>query len=369
MTQPLKTQDWSWNFSDFFIRLAKHFAPTTMTSASSVTAVCGSLTKRSALALVMVLGATVTPVKCLAQTDMKFPDRSIRFVVPFPPGGGNDILARTISPRLAEAFGQSVVVENRAGAGGNIGSEFVAKSAPDGYTILVASNQITINPWLDNNVPFDIEKDFVAVAQVASVPMVLVVNPSVAAKDLKSFIALVKADPSKFNHSTPGTGTPQHIAFEVFNYAAGVKVTHVPYKGTGPAIADLIGGQVQSAIGTMASLEQYVKAGKLRALGVTTAVRSAAMPDVPTIAEAGLPGFEVPLWYSILAPANTPKDIVAKLSAEIAKALADPTTKERLTGQGFIVTYLNPEQMDAMIKKDLLYWQKSIKAIGLKIDK
>ena len=329
------------------------------------------LTKRLtfAVALTLALGSTFSPVQSFAQTDNKFPDRSIRFVVPFPPGGGNDILARAIAPRVADAFGQSVVVDNRAGAGGNIGSEFVAKSAPDGYTILMASNQITINPWLDNNVPFDIEKDFVAVALVASVPMVLVVNPSVPAQDLKSFIALVKADPSKFNHSTPGTGTAQHIAFEVFNYSAGVKVTHVPYKGTGPAIADLIGGQVQSAIGTMASLEPYVKAGKLRALGVTTAARSAAMPDVPTIAEAALPGFEVPLWYSILAPANTPKDIVAKLSAEIGKALADPPTKERLTGQGFIVTYLNPEQMDAMIKKDLLYWQKIIKAIGLKIDK
>ena len=311
------------------------------------------------LSIAMLLAGTVASEQCLAQTEIKFPDRSIRFVVPFPPGGGNDILARAIAPRLADAFGQSVVVDNRAGAGGNIGSEFVAKSAPDGYTILMASNQVTINPWLDNNVPFDIEKDFVAVAQVASVPMVLVVNPSVPATDLKSFISLVKADPSKFNHSTPGTGTAQHIAFEVFNYSAGVKVTHVPYKGTGPAIADLIGGQVQSAIGTMASLEQYVKAGKLRALGVTTAVRSAAMPDVPTIAEAGLPGFEVPLWYSILAPANTPKDIVEKLSAEIGKALADPATKERLTGQGFIVTYLNPQQMDAMIKKDLLYWQNS----------
>ncbi len=321
------------------------------------------------LSMAILLVGSVASEQCLAQADVKFPDRSIRFVVPFPPGGGNDILARAIAPRLAEAFGQSVVVDNRAGAGGNIGSEFVAKSAPDGYTILMASNQVTINPWLDNNVPFDIEKDFVAVAQVASVPMVLVVNPSVPATDLKSFIALVKADPSRFNHSTPGTGTAQHIAFEVFNYSAGVKVTHVPYKGTGPAIADLIGGQVQSAIGTMASLEQYVKAGKLRALGVTTAVRSAAMPDVPTIAEAGLPGFEVPLWYSILAPANTPKDIVEKLSAEIGRALADPTTKERLTGQGFIVTYLNPQQMDAMIKKDLLYWQKIIKAIGLKIDK
>lgn len=349
MTQDAKTHLQSQTFTNLWKRLTTHLT--------------------FVLATVMVLGGSAIHVQCFAQTDNKFPDRSIRFVVPFPPGGGNDILARAIAPRMTEAFGQSVVVDNRAGAGGNIGSEFVAKSAPDGYTILMASNQITINPWLDNNVPFDIEKDFVAVALVASVPMVLVVNPTVPAQDLKSFIALVKADPSKFNHSTPGTGTAQHIAFEVFNYSAGVKVTHVPYKGTGPAIADLIGGQVQSAIGTMASLEPHVKAGKLRALGVTTAERSAAMPDVPTIAEAALPGFEVPLWYSILAPANTPKDIVAKLSSEIGKALADPPTKERLTGQGFIVSYLNPEKMDAMIKKDLLYWQKSIKAIGLKIDK
>jgi len=349
MTQDAKTHLQSQTFSNLWKRLTTRLA--------------------FALATAMGLGGAAIHVQCFAQTDNKFPDRSIRFVVPFPPGGGNDILARAIAPRMTEAFGHSVIVDNRAGAGGNIGSEFVAKSSPDGYTILMASNQITINPWLDNNVPFDIEKDFVAVALVASVPMVLVVNPSVPAQDLKSFIALVKADPSKFNHSTPGTGTAQHIAFEVFNYSAGVKVTHVPYKGTGPAIADLIGGQVQSAIGTMASLEPHVKAGKLRALGVTTAARSAAMPDVPTIAEAALPGFEVPLWYSILAPANTPKDIVAKLSTEIGKALADPSTKGRLTGQGFIVSYLNSEQMDAMIKKDLLYWQKIIKAIGLKIDK
>jgi hypothetical protein len=337
----------------------------------SVKAISRFFSKRFALTLklAMVVGGIVTHAQGVAQTDIKFPDRSIRFVVPFPPGGGNDILARAIAPRLAEGFGQSVVIDNRAGAGGNIGAEFVAKSAPDGYTILIASNQVTINPWLDNNVPFDIEKYVVAVAQVDSVPMVIVVNPSVPATDLKSFIALVKADQSKFNHSTPGTGTAQHIAFEVFNYSAGVKVTHVPYKGTGPAIADLIGGQVQSAIGTMPSLEQFVKSGKLRALGVTTAERSATMPDVPTIAEAGLPGFEVPLWYSILAPAKTPKDIVAKLSAEIGKVLADPPTKDRLTGLGFIVTYINAEQMDVIIQKDLLYWQKIIKAIGLKIDK
>ena len=298
----------------------------------------------------------------------KFPDKPIRFIVPFPPGGGNDILARALAPKMGEFLGQPVVIDNRAGAGGNIGTDLAAKSPPDGYTILIASNQVTINPWLYAKLPFDIEKDFVAVAQAASVPMVLAVHPSVPANTLKEFIALAKASPGRFNHATPGTGTPQHIAFEVFNHAAGVNVTHIAYKGTGPAIADLIGGQVQAAIGTMASLEPHVKAGKLRALGVTTPKRSQTMPSVPTIAEAALPGFEVPLWYSILAPAGTPKEIVARLSSDIARALAVPETKERLTAQGFDVAYLNPEQMSELIRHDIARWQKSIRDIGLKLD-
>lgn len=307
-------------------------------------------------------------LSCPGFAQQGFPDKPIRFIVPFPPGGGNDILARAIAPKMGEFLGQPVVIDNRAGAGGNIGTDLAAKSAPDGYTIVIASNQVTINPWLYAKLPFDIEKDFAAVAQAASVPMVLAVHPSVPANTLKEFIALAKASPGKFNHGTPGNGTPQHIAFEVFNHAAGVQVTHIAYKGTGPAIADLIGGQVQSAIGTMASLEQHVKAGKLRALGVTTPKRSPAMPNVPTIAEAGLPGFEVPLWYSILAPAGTPKEIVARLSSEVARALAVPETRERLTAQGFDVNYLNPEQMSDLIRHDIARWQKSIRDIGLKLD-
>jgi tripartite-type tricarboxylate transporter receptor subunit TctC len=303
-----------------------------------------------------------------AFAQSRFPDHPIRFVVPFPPGGGNDILARAIAPKMGEFLGQPVVIDNKAGAGGNIGTDLVAKSPPDGYTIVIASNQITINPWLYSKLPFDIERDFTPVAQAASVPMVLVVHPSVAANNLREFIALVKAQPDKFNHSTPGDGTPQHIAFEVFNHAAGIKVTHVPYKGTGPAIADLLAGQVQAAIGTMASLEQHVKAGKLRALGVTTPKRSQTLPQVPTLAEAGLPGFEVPLWYSILAPANTPKEVVNRLSSDIAKSLATPEIRDRLTGQGFEVNYLNAEQMNDLIKRDMLRWQKSIRDIGLKMD-
>ena len=319
--------------------------------------------KKIVMALAAALVLPLSPAHA-----QKFPDKPVRFIVPFPPGGGNDILARALSPRLGELLGQSVVVDNRAGAGGNIGTDLAAKAAPDGHTIVIASNQVTINPWLQSKLPFDIEKDFAPVALVASVPMLLAVNPAVPAKDVREFIALAKAQPGKLNHSTPGNGTPQHIAFEVFNHAAGVKVTHVPYKGTGPAIADLIGGQVQAAIGTMASMEPHVKAGKMRALGVTTAKRSQAMPDVPTIAEAALPGFEVPLWYSILAPAGTPRDAVARLSGDFAKVLAEPAMRERLAGQGFEVSYLNPEQMSELMKRDLARWQKSIREIGLKLD-
>lgn len=324
--------------------------------------------------VLVALGVSLLSQMSVAQTGTgnpaspKFPERPIRFVVPFPPGGGNDILARAIAPKLGEFLGQTVVIDNKAGAGGNIGTELVAKSPPDGYTIVIASNQVTINPWMYTNVPFDIEKDFAPIALAATVPMVLAVNPSVKANTIQEFIALARATPGGLNYSTPGNGTPQHIAFEVFNHAAGIKVTHVPYKGTGPAIADLIGGQVQSTIGTMASLEPYVKAGKLRALGVTTAKRSPAMPDVPTIAEAGLTGYESPLWYSILAPANTPRDVTARLSADIRRALEDPETRERLVSQGFVVTYLDPDGMAALIKRDLAYWKQSINNIGLKLE-
>lgn len=308
------------------------------------------------------------PLVGAQSTAQSFPTKPIRFVVPFPPGGGNDILARALAPKMSELLGQQVVIDNRAGAGGNIGADFVAKSPPDGYTIVIASNQVTMNPWIYSKLPFDIAKDFSPIAQIASVPMLLAINPEVPAKNLKEFIALAKAKPGSMNFSTPGLGTPQHIAFEVFNFDAGVKVTHVPYKGTSPSIVDLIGGQVQATIGTMASLEQHVKTGKVRAIAVSTPQRSPTMPDVPTIEEGGLKGYNVPLWYSVLAPANTPKEIVAKISASIRDALKDPQTKAQLERQGFVESYLDPTQMTALIKQDLTYWQKAINNIGLKLD-
>ncbi len=320
-------------------------------------------------ALLAAACAALAPTLSTAQSAApKFPDKAVRFIVPFPPGGGNDILARLIAPKMGESLGQPVVIDNRAGAGGNIGADLAAKSPPDGYTIVIASNQVTMNPALYAKLPFDIEKDFTPVALAASVPMVLAVHPSIAANNVRELIALAKANPGKLNYSTPGAGTPQHIAFEVFNHAAGVAITHVPYKGTGPAIADLIAGQVQAAFGTMASLEQHVKAGKLRALAVATPRRSNAMPNVPTVAEAGLPGFDVSLWYSILAPAGTPAPIVARLSAEVAKALAAPDVRERLAVQGFEVSYLGPEQMGDLMKRDIARWTKSLREFGIKLD-
>jgi len=321
------------------------------------------------ISLAMAIASLMaTPFVGAQSAAQSFPTKPIRFVVPFPPGGGNDILARALAPKMSEILGQQVVIDNRAGAGGNIGADFVAKSAPDGYTIVIASNQVTMNPWIYSKLPFDIAKDFSPVAQIASVPMLLAINPEVPAKNLQEFIALAKAKPGSLNYSTPGLGTPQHIAFEVFNFDAGVKVTHVPYKGTSPSIVDLIGGQVQATIGTMASLEQHVKSGKVRAIAVSTPQRSPAMPDVPTIEEGGLKGYNVPLWYSVLAPANTPKEIVSKISASIRDALQDPQTKAQLAKQGFVESYLDPAQMTALIKQDLTYWQKAINNIGLKLD-
>ena len=318
-----------------------------------------------------LLAAACTALACepsIAQPAQKYPDKPIRFIVPFPPGGGNDILARMLAPKMSESLGQPVVIDNRAGAGGNIGTDLAAKSPPDGYTIVIASNQVTMNPALYARLPFDIEKEFAPIALAASVPMVLAVNPSVPANNVKELIALAKADPGKLNYSTPGNGTPQHIAFEVFNHSAGIRIAHVPYKGTGPAIADVIGGQVQATFGTLASLEQHVKAGKLRALAVATPRRSNAMPSVPTMAESGLTGYDVSLWYSILAPAGTPAPIVARLSVEVAKALAAPDVRDRLVAQGFEVSYLNPEQMNDLMKRDIARWSRSLKDVGIKLD-
>ena len=238
----------------------------------------------------------------------------------------------------------------------------------DGYTILIASNQVTINPGLGQKTPFDIAKDFSPVALIASVPMLLAVHPSVKAATLAEFISEAKAAPGRFNHSTPGSGTPQHLAFEVLNQMAGIQVTHVPYKGTGPAIADLIGGQVQSAIGTMASMEPHVKAGKMRALGVTTAKRSQAMPDVPTIAEAALPGYAAAAWYGIVGPAGLPPNIVNTLNGAALAVLGMNDVKARLFASGVEVRTSTPDEFARLIDSEIIKWAKVVKDSGAKAE-
>ena len=318
--------------------------------------------------LAMLAGAGVLPAAFAQSAAPGFPNREIRFIVPFPPGGGNDILARMLGPKLTEALGKPVVIDNRPGAGGNLGTDQAARAPADGYTIVIASNQVTINPGLGQKLPFDIERNFSPIALVASVPMLLVVHPSVAATNVTELIALARSQPSKLNHATPGNGTPQHLAFELLNKLAGIEVTHVPYKGTSPAVADLLGGQVQAAFATLASVAQHVRAGKLRAIAVAPAQRSPLMPDVPTVAESGVPGYDVPLWYSILAPAGSPADAIERLASELQRIVESAETRERMVSQGFQPGFVGPAALQAMIRDDVRRWQAIGRDTGIRIE-
>jgi tripartite-type tricarboxylate transporter receptor subunit TctC len=298
-----------------------------------------------------------------------YPSKPIRIVAPFPPGGPADILSRTIGQKLSQSWGQPVVIDNRPGAGGNIGADVVAKSAPDGYTLLMGFvGTHAINPSLYAKMPFDNVKDFEPVARVALVTIVLVVNPSVPAHSLKELIALAKSKPGELTFGSPGHGTPQHLAGEMFNTMAGVKMLHVPYKGAVPALSDLLGGQVSLIFSSMPPALPLVKAGKLRALGVTSTTRSPAAPEIPTLAESGLPGYVVSNWYGILAPRGTPKEIVAKLNAEIVRILNLPDVKESLAVQGAEPFTSTPEQFAAYIKEETEKWAKIVKHSGVQLE-
>ena len=298
-----------------------------------------------------------------------YPTKPIRLVVPFPAGGATDILARAVAQKLTEAWGQAVVVDNRPGAGGNIGSELVAKSAPDGYTLEMGTvGTHAINASLYAKMPYDHIKDFAPVILVAGVPNVLVVNPSVPANSVQELIAYAKANPGKLNFASSGSGTSIHLSGELFKVMAGVQMTHIPYKGSSPALQDLLGGQVQLMFDNLPPSLPQIKSGKLRALGVTTAARAAALPDTPTIAESGLPGFEASSWFGVLAPAGTSPAIIAKLNAEIAKWLATPEAKEKLTAVGANVASGTPDDFAKHIAAETAKWAKVVKDSGAKVD-
>lgn len=306
------------------------------------------------------------PVTVLAEV---YPSKPIRIVAPFPPGGPADILSRIIGHKLSQSWGQQVIVDNRPGAGGNIGADLVAKAAPDGYTLLLGFvGTHAINASLYAKMPYDNVKDFEPVSQIAAVTIVLVVHPSVPALSIKELIALAKSKPGQLTFGSPGNGTPQHLAGQLFNTMADVDMLHVPYKGAVPALTDLLGGQVSMIFSSMPPALPLVKTGKIRALGVTSATRSPATPAIPTITESGLPGYEVNNWYGILAPRGTPKEIVSKLNAEIVKILNMPDVKESLAVQGAEPVSGTPEQFAAYIKAETEKWAKIVKYSGARLD-
>jgi tripartite-type tricarboxylate transporter receptor subunit TctC len=298
-----------------------------------------------------------------------YPNKPIRLVVPFAAGGTTDFLARAIAQDLGTSMGTTVVVDNRPGAGGNIGSDLVARSEPDGYTLLLGTvGTHAINASLYKKMPYDTVKDFAPISLVASVPNILVVHPSVPAKSVKELIALAKAKPGTLAFASSGNGSSIHLSGELFKSMAEVDMFHVPYKGSGPALTDLVGGQVQLMFDNMPSSFPHVKAGRLRALAVTSAKRSPAAPDVPTIAESGVPGYEAVAWFGILAPAGTPPEIVKKLNTEIAKTLKSPEVTKRLASQGAEPVSNTPEQFAAYIKSEMAKWAKVVKASGAQVD-
>jgi tripartite-type tricarboxylate transporter receptor subunit TctC len=321
-----------------------------------------------AYVLTSLLLAGLGSLPAAAQDAKDYPAKPIRVIVPYPPGGGTDVVARIVADPLAAALGQPIIIDNRGGAAGNLGTDIAAKSAPDGYTILLTLSSHTINPKLFDKLPFDVERDFAPISLVALSPQILVAHPSVPANNVRELIALAKAEPGKLNFASVGTGSPGHIAGELFKLKTGVDMVHVPYKGGGPAVTDTIGGQVQLLFVSMPAAWQFVKAGRLKAIAVTSAKRSLTAPDVPTIAESGVPEFVVDSWYGALAPAKTPPAIVARLNAAFVKVLENPQVKERLFAQGAEAAPSTPAEFDRVIKDELTKWEYVIRAANIKPD-
>ena len=316
--------------------------------------------------LILLCAALVVTAPASAQ---QYPTRPVRFVVPFAPGGSVDTLARTIGPRLADALGQQIVVDNRPGGNGNIGMEVVAQARPDGHTLVLGYiANLAIFPSLSAKLPYDPLKDYAPVTQIATSPNVLTAHPSVPAKNLQELVVLVKAKPGQVNFASTGIASVGHLTGELLNTLAGMKMTHVPYKGGGQAIIDLVGGHVQVMFSGFSAAMPHIKSGRARALAVTGPKRSPALADVPTLAEQGFPGVEATAWYGVLAPAGTPQAVVARLHSEVVKILKVPDVVQKLDGLGFEIVGSQPAEFGAYIKSEMKKWEKVVRASGAKAE-
>ncbi len=316
----------------------------------------------------MTASAALASVSVCAQSSTSYPNRPLRFIVPYAAGGNGDIVSRIIAQKLITQIGQQIVIDNRGGAGGNIGAELAARAAPDGYNLMLGTNTHVINMSLFAKLPYDIQRDFAPITLATSAPMVLMVHPSLPAKTVKEFIALAKAHPNKLNYATGGSGSSAHVITELFKSMAGVQLTHVAYKGVAQATTDLIAGQIQMSFNSTSTALAHMQAGRVRALAISTAARSSAAPGLPTIAESGLPGFDASIWQGVFAPARTPTDIVARLNREIVAALNAGDVKEQLRVQGLDTLPSTPEQFAAFIKVEIAKWAQVIKVSGAKVD-
>jgi tripartite-type tricarboxylate transporter receptor subunit TctC len=315
------------------------------------------------LALCFLLAVPATT----ARAAERYPSRPIRFVIPFPPGGGNDILGRAFAERLGERLGQQWVVDNRGGASSIIGAEIVARAPADGYTLLLGTNStLAVVPSLRSKLPFDPVKDYDPISLMSSSPYLLVVNPAFEAKSVKELIALARAKPGQLNFASPGHGTSNHLAFEMFKFMADIDITHIPYKGTSAMITDLLGGRVSVMLVSTASVRPLVLGGKLRALGISTAKRSPAMPEVAPIAESGVPGFNNASWVGLVSPRGTPPVIIKRLNAEVNKVIDEGDLKARLTSQGFVPDGSTPQEFAAHIRDELARYRKLVRDAGIK---
>jgi tripartite-type tricarboxylate transporter receptor subunit TctC len=304
-----------------------------------------------------------------AQNAADYPNRPVRWIVPFAPSGPTDLMSRAVAEKLSQRFGQQFVVDNRAGAGGNIGAEVVSKSAPDGYTLMIGHvGTHAINATLYQKLAFDPVADFTPITLLATLPLALVIHPSVPAKDVKELIAYAKARPGQLNFASAGNGGPTHLTGELLKTSAGIDIVHVPYKGNAAALLDLVGGRVQMMFSNMLTSMPHVRAGKLKAIGISSAKRSPQAPDLPTIAESGLPGFSAVPWYGVLGPAGLPRNLVNRLNAEIGRAVSQPDMAERFVAQGIDLQPSTPEQFAALIKTELVKWRNVVRDAGAKVD-